>query len=55
MECVAAILTSTFGKHRTPELSALSAICTLTQGNSLVLISLRGWVDPRATERRQKD
>ena len=42
MERVASILALTFGVTRTAELSAVIAICTFPQGNSLVLIFVRG-------------
>jgi len=55
MKCWSSILTLTFGTTRTAELSDPSAGRTLPQGYSLVLISVRGWVDSKATECWQKD
>ena len=52
MECWGSVLTVTFGTTRTVGLSALLYMpATLyPQGSSLVLLSVTGWVDARATE-----
>ena len=55
MESWTSILTLIFGITRTAELSALKAISTLPQESPLVLISVTGRVDPRATGWEQKE
>jgi hypothetical protein len=55
MECWASILTLTFVAIRTAESSAICTSHTLSPMKFLIIISLTGWVDARATECGQKD